>query len=350
VRRQPAPVTTGDRTYLRTPVLAAVVALLLIPAGAAAQEPPPEPVIPPGAKAAGLDLGGMTLSQAAAHLDATFAAAMAQPVELRVAGHRSTLKLRSIDFVFDPLKTAKRAYSAATSTPPAPDGTYPVDVALHVTYDGDKLAAFIARVDNGSRVRPRNARLRITVRRMILRRAVMGWSLDEKALALALDPLLADPHAVRILRVERERVPPKVNANDLRRQHRTVLTIDRAHFKLRYFRNLKWRRTYGIAVGAPGYETPTGRFAIHNKAVNPAWSAPDEPWAGAYRNEVVEGGSPENPLKARWMGIVGGVGIHGTADEASIGTAASHGCIRMRVADVIRLYPKVPIGTAVLIR
>jgi lipoprotein-anchoring transpeptidase ErfK/SrfK len=44
------------------------------------------------------------------------------------------------------------------------------------------------------------------------------------------------------------------------------------------------------------------------------------------------------------------VGIHGTAAEWSIGTAASHGCIRMRVADVIALYPKVPIGTAVLIR
>jgi lipoprotein-anchoring transpeptidase ErfK/SrfK len=145
-------------------------------------------------------------------------------------------------------------------------------------------------------------------------------------------------------------VHPKRNVIDLRRKHRAVLTIDRAHFKLRYFKNLKLRRTYGIAVGAPGYETPTGRFSISNKAVNPAWSAPDEPWAGAYRNEVVAGGSPENPLKARWMGIVGGVGIHGTAAEYSIGTAASHGCIRMRVADVIELYPRVPVGTTVLIR
>ena len=190
----------------------------------------------------------------------------------------------------------------------------------------------------------------MTIRRMKVRRARMGWSIDEKALALALDPLLADPHAVRVLRVERVRVHPKVNVIDLRKQHRAVLTIDRSSFKLRYFKNLKLRRSYGIAVGAPGFETPTGRFSIHNKAVDPAWSAPDEPWAGAYRNEVVEGGSAENPLKARWMGIVGGVGIHGTAAEYSIGTAASHGCIRMRVADVIDLYPRVPLGTAVLIR
>ena len=209
---------------------------------------------------------------------------------------------------------------------------------------------FTVALDRASDTRPRNAKLKMTIRRMKVRRARMGWSIDEKALALSLDPLLSDPHAARIVRVERVRVHPKVNVIDLRKQHRAVLTIDRANFKLRYFKNLKRHRTYGIAVGAPGFETPTGRFSIRNKAVNPAWSAPDEPWAGAYRNEVVEGGSAENPLKARWLGIVGGVGIHGTAAEYSIGTAASHGCIRMRVADVIDLYPRVPVGTAVLIR
>ena len=50
------------------------------------------------------------------------------------------------------------------------------------------------------------------------------------------------------------------------------------------------------------------------------------------------------------MGIVSGVGIHGTSQEYSIGSRASHGCIRMRVADVIDLYPRVPVGTPVLIR
>ena len=65
---------------------------------------------------------------------------------------------------------------------------------------------------------------------------------------------------------------------------------------------------------------------------------------------VDEPGAADNPLKARWLGIVSGVGIHGTADEAWIGTRASHGCIRMRVADVIDLYPRVPVGTPVLIR
>ena len=66
--------------------------------------------------------------------------------------------------------------------------------------------------------------------------------------------------------------------------------------------------------------------------------------------KTTPGGAPSNPLRARWMGIVNGVGIHGTSEAGSIGSRASHGCIRMRVADVIDLYPRVPVGTPVLIR
>jgi lipoprotein-anchoring transpeptidase ErfK/SrfK len=50
------------------------------------------------------------------------------------------------------------------------------------------------------------------------------------------------------------------------------------------------------------------------------------------------------------MGIANGVGIHGTAESWSIGTRASHGCIRMHVPDVIDLFGRVPVGAAVLIR
>ena len=72
--------------------------------------------------------------------------------------------------------------------------------------------------------------------------------------------------------------------------------------------------------------------------------------AEGHRNEVVPGGSAENPLKARWLGIVNGVGIHGTDATWSLGSAASHGCIRMSVPDVKRLYPQVPVGALVMIK
>ena len=77
---------------------------------------------------------------------------------------------------------------------------------------------------------------------------------------------------------------------------------------------------------------------------------PNSAWAGSLAGQVIPGGAPNNPLKARWLGIANGVGIHGTAEDWSIGTRASHGCIRMHVSDVIDLYPRVPVGTPVLIR
>jgi lipoprotein-anchoring transpeptidase ErfK/SrfK len=324
-----------------------VTVVVWLSASASAQA---EPVIPAGAQAAGLEIGGLTLSDAADRLAGAFSFPLTQPIEVRVAGHRRMLDPAGVGLVFDPRKTARRANIAAKAAVPEADGDHDVDVPLHVSYDGRALAAFAAGVDRASDVTPRSAHLRLELNRMVLRRARMGWSIDERALADALDPLLADPYATRVLRATRVRVPPAVNANDLRRSYRVVVTVDRRHFKLRYFRNLRHRKTYDVAVGTAEHPTPAGRFTIVDKAKDPDWTAPDEPWAGAYRNEVVEGGAAENPLKARWLGIVGGVGIHGTAAESSIGSRASHGCIRMRVADVVDLYPRIPVGSTVLIR
>ena len=49
------------------------------------------------------------------------------------------------------------------------------------------------------------------------------------------------------------------------------------------------------------------------------------------------------------MGIYDGAGIHGTTARGSIGSAASHGCIRMLIEDVEELYDTVDVGTPVYI-
>jgi lipoprotein-anchoring transpeptidase ErfK/SrfK len=125
--------------------------------------------------------------------------------------------------------------------------------------------------------------------------------------------------------------------------------VDRNAFKLRLFKELRLVKTYGIAVGQVGLETPAGLYHVQNKAINPAWHVPDREWAGKLAGKVIPGGTPENPLKARWLGIYDGAGIHGTADAGSIGSAASHGCIRMRIPEVIELYDQVDVGAPVYI-
>jgi lipoprotein-anchoring transpeptidase ErfK/SrfK len=128
-----------------------------------------------------------------------------------------------------------------------------------------------------------------------------------------------------------------------------IITVQKSTFTLRLFRHLRYSRSYSVAVGQPAYPTPEGLFAIQSKQVNPTWTAPNSPWAGEAAGQSYSASDPNNPLKARWMGVSGSVGIHGTAQDYSIGTAASHGCIRMHAWDVIDLYDRVSIGTPVLI-
>ena len=158
------------------------------------------------------------------------------------------------------------------------------------------------------------------------------------------------PTAHARVRVRTKVVKPKVTTDELAEKYPAVVIVNRGAFKLTLYKNLKPVKSYGIAVGAVGLETPAGLYHVQNKAVNPAWTMPNSDWvAPGDRGKVVPGGTPQNPLKARWLGIYAGAGIHGTDAEGSIGTAASHGCIRMRIPDVIELYPQVPVNAPVYI-
>ena len=107
----------------------------------------------------------------------------------------------------------------------------------------------------------------------------------------------------------------------------------------------KVTKTYRVAVGMPKYPSPVGNFRIINKAVNPTWNPPDSAWA-AGMGPVPPG--PGNPLGTRWMGLNSpGIGIHGTPTSSSIGTAASHGCIRMLIPEAEDLFARVFVGTPV---
>jgi len=160
---------------------------------------------------------------------------------------------------------------------------------------------------------------------------------------------LADPDADRVVVAKFERVEPELTKEKVRDKYDTVLTVDRPNFRLRLFKDQEVVETYPIALGEAGQDTPAGTYDIANKAVDPAWNVPNSDWAGSLAGQVIPGGRADNPLKARWMGIYNGVGIHGTDARESIGTNASKGCIRMLVEDVKALYERVPVGTPIYI-
>jgi lipoprotein-anchoring transpeptidase ErfK/SrfK len=123
------------------------------------------------------------------------------------------------------------------------------------------------------------------------------------------------------------------------------IVIDKSECKLYLYQDGKLVKTYGVAVGMPQYPTPTGHFKIIVKEKNPTWNPPPSPWA-AGKEPVPPG--PGNPLGTRWMGTSSpAIGIHGTPQAWSIGSHASHGCIRMRIKEAEDLFDRIYVGTIV---
>ncbi len=93
---------------------------------------------------------------------------------------------------------------------------------------------------------------------------------------------------------------------------------------------------FPVAVGTDKYPTPEGTFSIRKVIWNPAWTPPDSKWARGKSPKSP--GDPDNPMKRVKMYFKDpDYYIHGTGDEASLGKAESHGCIRMHPEDVTRL-------------
>jgi lipoprotein-anchoring transpeptidase ErfK/SrfK len=329
---------------------APTLALLALPAAAAPQAPLPGERIAAGVSAGGVDVSGLTIDEAAQRLDAAYGVRLEQDIVAQAAGLTFRLTAKRAEATFDPLRTAKRAlYAGRGAAPPAPaPGAAPagIDVPLAASHDQRAVRSFAARIDRRLSRPARDAQLRITLRRIRVTHSAVGRDINAAALARQVGAALDDARLTRVFTPALRTVHPKVTVDEL---PRTAITIQQSTFTLRLFKNLRVRRTYKVAVGQPQYPTPRGRFAIMSKQINPVWSVPNSPWAGELAGTTVVGGSAANPLKARWMGIANGVGIHGTGEDYSIGTRASHGCIRMHVADVVALYRRVPLGTPVLI-
>jgi lipoprotein-anchoring transpeptidase ErfK/SrfK len=335
----------------------ALAALLMAGAGAVyAYDQSHADKIGKDVKVGGVDVSGLTPEQAKAKLRSTVLEPLSEPVVVRARGHRYTLTPRSARVSVDIDRSVAAALAKSRSgnvvertwrgvRGEAVGATVPLDIAYskrgvdrvvrRVQRHIDKNAVD-ASVDlpHGS-VKPIPAKdgRRLRVRRL---------ERDVKATLLATS-------GQKIVRARIATVKPKVTTADLADKYPAVVMVNRSAFQLTLYRHLKPVKTYPIAVGQVGLETPAGLYNVENKAVNPAWTVPNSAWAGSLAGRVIPGGVPENPLKARWLGIYAGAGIHGTDAVGSIGSAASHGCIRMRIPDVIELYDEVPVHSPVYI-
>jgi hypothetical protein len=343
----------------RIPLIAGIAAALLVVLAVAAYgyDTSRDDLIAQGVTVAGVKVGGMRADAAATKLRAQLGPALERPVRVAVAGHRYKLTAQRSHLTADVDGMVDEALEVSR------DGGLPSrvwrgitgrevdrELGARVTYSGVSVKRFVRRIRRVVNRAPRDADVSFHTASLPAIPSRAGLRLDARRLRASVKSALDSIGGGRSVRGRVKVVQPKVTTADLADKYPRVVTVDRANFKLRLFKNLKLVKTYRIAVGQVGLETPAGVYHVQNKATDPAWHVPNSDWAGELAGKVIPGGVPENPLKSRWLGIYAGAGIHGTDAISSLGTAASHGCIRMAIPDVEELYDEVPVQAPVYIQ
>jgi lipoprotein-anchoring transpeptidase ErfK/SrfK len=335
-----------------------VVALLAGAGGVYAYDQGKDGQIAEGIKVNGVDVGGLSASQARTKLRAALLDPLNRPVTARFEGKRYKLTPAQAEIAVDIDGSVQRALIRSregdllTRTWREVRGQ-PIltDLDAKVSYSRAAIRRLVARVERDLAVEPVDARVDLESGSVDPRPSKDGREVRAARLRRDLERELLDSGTGRrLVRVRTNVVEPEVSTEELAQKYPAVVIVNRGSYQLTLYKDLKPAKTYGIAIGKVGLETPAGLYHIQIKAVDPAWTMPHSDWVPKKdQGKIVPGGTPENPLKARWLGIFDGAGIHGTDAESSIGTAASHGCVRMRIPDVIDLYDQVPVGAPIYI-
>jgi hypothetical protein len=314
-------------------------------------------VIAKGVRIAGVDVGGLRADEATRLLTATFEQRLRQPVHLVYGAHRFTVRPTKAGVHVDVARMVAAAVRASRAgglihrvvrdvRGRRLEESIPVSAALsptHVDTLVDHVARVIDRPAHNARVVPEPLATGLSVIP-----SQPGLAVKRPQLERALTNALLRFDGSSTLAIPTRAVHPRWWTSTLTRRYHTYILVSRETYTLRLYKRLKLVKTYRIAVGQAGLETPAGEYTINDKQVNPSWHVPNSAWAGSLAGRIIPPG-PDDPIKSRWLGFFDGAGIHGTDATWSIGTAASHGCIRMLIPDVEDLYERVPLNTPIYV-
>ena len=302
-----------------------------------------------GVTVGGVDVGGMTRDEAVAAVRATTEPRLRRgvfvvagdkrwPVTPAGLGHGAGVEQAVDQALSGPELNWFSDFWHRLSNRPV---SHSVDIAL--ASDDAKVSRFVRALAPKLAVEPTDAAIKLVDGEVVRQKARDGRVLDVKASTRRLAKALrGDARKVKLVT---RHVEPKVTNDKLGE----TIEINLSTNRLTFYDGLKVRRTYPVATGQPSFPTPQGAWEVVYKRVNPTWTNPDPDGWGADMPASIPPG-PGNPLGTRAMSLnASGILIHGTYASYSIGSYASHGCIRMLLSDVEALYPQVPVGTPVLI-
>ncbi len=314
-------------------------------------------VIANGVTAGGVDIGNIDSKAAKRELRKNLGESLLRPVDVTYKNASTELdpkevglKLGISSMVDHALEKSNEGGLFGRTWRRITGGEVEYEVPAEVQISDKKLVSWVNSYSGSVDVAPRDAKVTYTASSVSLAKEKNGVSLKKERLKKELEGALADADGKQKVKASVKVAKPKVTTENLKSGTHSALTVDRQNKTVRLWKNFKLDKSYTVAVGKLGFETPSGLYSIQNKQVNPVWTKPDSEWVPEdERGDTVPGGDPENPLRERWMSFSGAAGFHGTDSLGSLGTAASHGCIRMSIPDVKDLYRRVEVGVPVFI-
>jgi len=343
----------------RWPVVAAVIAAVVLALALFTYlyDHSRRDVIAKGVRIAGVPVGGLHEAAARQKLERDLVARLNGPVVVRegsrtwhLEGRRAGLHVEVAKMVQEAIDASRGGSIITRTFRGLTGGSVNRDVPLAAGYSHQAVRGLTAKIRGAVNRPPRDATVEASSSGLRSVPSQTGLTVESAKLGGRIEAALVAPAAGRTVTVPTETVKPKVTTAQLASKYPAYIVVDRGTFRLKFYKHLKLEHTYEIAVGMEGLETPAGLHHIEWEQVNPPWYVPKKAWAGSLAGTVVPPG-PADPLKARFMSFEGGAGIHGIdpSEYSTIGHDASHGCVRMRIPDVISLYSKSPVGTPVYI-
>jgi len=343
----------GTKTSIA--VLIAAVLLVVVVGGAWAYDSSQKDKIAEGVTIGGVDVSGLDEDEAAAKVHRKLVAPLRSSLKVSFDGETwqltgEQLKIRAdIDAaVAEAVEDSQEGGLPGRLVRYVSGGEVEESIAPKVAYSVPAVNRFVRRVAEDINQEPQNADVEASGDSLTVVAGQPGRKLRDNLLEKDLKAAVLNANAPHAIKAKVHSIAPEITKREVAAEYPSYLTLDRSTFTLRLWKNLKLAKTYTVAVGMEGLETPEGLYQIEAMEENPVWNVPESDWAGSLAGQTIPPG-PSNPIKARWMAIYEGAGIHGTEETSSLGSAASHGCVRMAIPDVEELYDQVEVGTPIFI-
>jgi lipoprotein-anchoring transpeptidase ErfK/SrfK len=302
----------------------------------------------PGTEISGVDVSGMTRREAIAAVRSQVDSSLTAGLTISSAGQHWQVTPEELGVQANISKSVTQAMQQTESLPwwerayhRIADKPVRSTTPVHYDYDQAKVDDFVHQIADKVQRQPTSASLALVDGKIVRQKAKPGQELKAPFGAQRLLDALEKQQSSVTLPVKKVQ-PDSKDAG-------VTVVVRLSQNRLYLYDGFKLVKTYPVATAMPGFTTPVGTWQIINKVENPTWVNPAPTGWGAGEPATIPPG-PGNPLGTRALYLnAPGIRIHGTYDSGSIGTYASHGCIRMTIADSEDLYPRVPVGSSVLI-